>query len=226
MALKIIGAGFGRTGTESLKTALEILGFGPCHHMTEVIPNAEQRNYWHKIAVDEEHQWDWVYRKYQSAVDWPTAYYWRELAEYFPEAKFILTMRKNSEQWFESFSKTILPMLKKFDDTNSLGVTLIRQRVFGGNLEDKSHMISVYEKHLEDVQENIPSNRLLCYTTGSGWGPLCSFLEMSVPEQPYPSTNQAEGFDKRIFSLVNSRQQSVSELNQVKLTLGNKAPPL
>jgi Sulfotransferase domain len=200
MTLKVIGAGFGRTGTESMKTALEMLGFGPCHHMVEVLPSEEQVAFWKQAIHEATPDWKFAYRDYQSAVDWPTAYYWRQLSEYYPQAKILLTVR-DPEAWFNSFSKTILPMVQHSEDKESMATTLIRAGVFKGNLEDPEHMIAIYKEHIETVQATIPPERLLTYTTGSGWAPLCEFLGVPVPEEDYPSMNQQQGFKEKIETL-------------------------
>ena len=106
MALSVIGAGFGRTGTHTLNLALEMLGFGPCHHMEDVMAHPEQKELFRAAGRGEPVDWDALYAGYKSAVDWPTAYFWRELAEHFPEAKLILTVR-NSEEWYKSARATI-----------------------------------------------------------------------------------------------------------------------
>ena len=112
MALDIIGAGFGRTGTKSLKTAIDLLGLGPCYHMTEVKSNAGHRYRWNEIAFGAEPDWDALFAGYHAAVDWPAAHYWRELSEAYPEAKVILTLR-DPEEWFHSFSNTIRPVMNR-----------------------------------------------------------------------------------------------------------------
>src|SRR3569623_3410022 len=106
MALSVIGAGFGRTGTHTLTLALEMLGFGPCHHMEDVMANPEQKAAFRAAGRGETVDWDAVYAGYKSAVDWPTAYFWRELADHFPQAKLILTVR-NSEEWYKRARETI-----------------------------------------------------------------------------------------------------------------------
>ena len=87
MGLEIIGPGFGRTGTNSLKIALERLGFGPCHHMFEVRDKPELLPDWEAAARGEKVDWSKVFRGYRSQVDWPGARYWRELAGIFPRPK-------------------------------------------------------------------------------------------------------------------------------------------
>ena len=107
MTIKVIGAGFGRTGTDSMREALTILGFGPCHHMFEVNADPEQRRLWRGLAKGAAPDWSQLLAGYVSCVDWPSAFYWRELTEAFPDARVVLTDR-SPESWWESFEKTIL----------------------------------------------------------------------------------------------------------------------
>ena len=110
MALEIIGPGFGRTGTNSLKVALEHLGYGPAHHMFEIRDNPPLLSPWQALARGESGDWDAAFRGYRSQVDWPGARYWRELAAYYPEAKVILTIR-DPDEWFDSIEATILKFM-------------------------------------------------------------------------------------------------------------------
>ncbi|PCJ17252.1 MAG: sulfotransferase family protein [Gammaproteobacteria bacterium] len=200
MALEVIGAGFGRTGTESMKHALELLGFGPCHHMIEVISHPEQEQHWRKAVASQRFDWDYAFQNYRASVDWPSAFYWRELSEFYPDAKILLTVRP-AEQWYESFSKTILEVIKRSPDPETLGKLLIASQVFHGKHEDRDYAISVYEQNIRDVQATIPKERLLTYHLGSGWEPLCEFLEVDIPDQPYPNTNKSEDFIKKLKRL-------------------------
>jgi hypothetical protein len=155
MTIQVIGAGFGRTGTDSLREALTILGFGPCHHMVEVNSNDEQRRLWRALAQGAALDWDRLLAGYSSFVDWPSAFYWRELMAHFPEAKVILTYR-SPESWWESFEKTILAYINRQTDPESLVATLIARRVFDGRPNDRSHTISRYEANVREVRESVP----------------------------------------------------------------------
>lgn len=197
MALKLIGAGFGRTGTMSMKTALEMLGLGPCHHMKEIFAHPEQREMWRSMANGGPRDWDKVFENYNSSVDWPSAYYWRELAEFYPDAKVLLTVR-SSESWYDSISKTIFKVLQEEDEPNGIGSVLIGDNTFGGNLTDRDHAISVYEQNTADVKSAISADRLLVYSAGDGWEPLCEFLDCPVPSEPYPRSNSTDEFNKAI----------------------------
>ena len=106
MTLKVVGSGFGRTGTRSLKDALEILGFGPCHHMEEVFANPPQVPLWRRVIGGDHPALPEVYRGYGSQVDWPGAHVWREAASAFPAAKVVHSVRP-PEKWWASYSATI-----------------------------------------------------------------------------------------------------------------------
>jgi hypothetical protein len=154
MTIQVIGAGFGRTGTDSMREALVMLGFGPCHHMFEVNANEEQRRLWRALAQGAEPAWDRLLKGYRSCVDWPSAFYWRELMTYYPNAKVILTYR-SPDSWWQSFEKTILAYINSQTDQDSLVATLIARQVFGGRPNDRSHAIACYEANVKEVKERV-----------------------------------------------------------------------
>ncbi|MCL6282220.1 sulfotransferase family protein [Ruegeria sp. 2012CJ41-6] len=197
MTLSVIGAGFGRTGTESLKRALEILGHGPCYHMYEVLPHPERVALWRGIAQGDQPDWDDVFSGYRATVDWPAAFYWRALSAHFTAAKIILSVR-DAKSWYKSMDSTILEILRNSEDAESIGAKLIAQQVFQGRLHDREHIIAVYERNIADVQAAFGPDRLLTYELGSGWEPLCRFLDCPVPDEPYPSGNSSEEFHGKV----------------------------
>lgn len=196
MALEVIGAGFGRTGTHTLKLALEMLGFGPCHHMVDVNESEQQKAWFRAAGRGEPVNWDEVYAGYKSAVDWPTAYFWRELAAYYPDAKIILTVR-NSEDWYKSARATIFNTMGQTADPASFGRAVIADKIFGGRIEDETHAIAVLEQHNADVIAAIEPGRLLEYEVADGWPKLCAFLGVPVPAEPFPFTNTTAEFVAR-----------------------------
>ena len=193
MSLSVIGAGFGRTGTDSMREALTMLGFGPCHHMSEVMAHEEQKRLWRALAKGGAPDWDTLFAGYKSCVDWPSAHYWPELIEVYPQARVILTWR-SPESWWESFQKTILPAITDSQDRESLGIALVTEQVFGGRPHDRAHAIAVYEANVEAVLNTVPAERLLVHKLGDGWGPLCNHLGVPVPDEPYPARNAAAEF--------------------------------
>lgn len=194
MTLKVIGTGFGRTGTDSMREALNILGFGPTHHMFEVLKNPQATSVWRAVAAGGTADWSSLFAGYQACVDWPSAFYWRHLIAAYPAAKVILTLR-SAESWWESFAKTLLPVLRKSTDEASLGVALIARQVFaGGDPFDRVHAIATYNANTAAVLADVPAERLLVHTLGEGWAGLCAHLGVDVPTQPYPSRNSTEEF--------------------------------
>ena len=199
MALQIIGAGVGRTGTHSLKLAINQLGFGPCHHMEEVILNmARQLPLWVDV-VKGKPDWTSIFAGYESAVDWPTARYFRELLAVYPSAKFILTHR-SPESWAASFSQTIYKLVagrsqapEKMRDWLDWGSTVIAQTGFPVGLEIED-LKRAFVAHNEAVKATIPPNQLLVYQVKEGWAPLCAFLGVPMPVEPFPRTNDRAEF--------------------------------
>jgi len=193
MTLKVIGTGFGRTGTDSMREALAILGFGPCHHMYEVIRNDEQKRLWRGLAQGGKPDWNELFAGYVSCVDWPSAHYWRDLIAFYPEARVLLTYR-SPESWWNSFEKTILPAIEQSTDPESLGLSLIAKQVFDGRPQDRAHAIATYEANVSAVIATVPPVRLLVHNLGDGWEPLCRHLGVAVPDQPYPNRNNTQEF--------------------------------
>ena len=201
MPLEIIGPGFGRTGTNSLKLALERLGFGPCHHMFEVRDHPEQLPNWVAAARGERVDWDDVFRGYRSQVDWPGARYWRELMRHYPKAKVILTVR-DPDEWFDSVQATIVRFLAGRGTHPSpyvnaiaeMGHETVAVQVFDDRLTDRDHAIRVFKKHIAEVQAEIPSERLLTFDLRDGWKPLCDFLGVEAPDVAFPKTNSSKQF--------------------------------
>ncbi|MBV1932017.1 MAG: sulfotransferase family protein [Porticoccaceae bacterium] len=193
--LQVIGAGFGRTGTLSMRAALRLLGLGPVHHMFEVVKNPEQSADW-SIALDDSSVLRDLLANYRSAVDWPTCYFWRELMDMYPDAKVILTHR-DPKAWYKSIHNTIYRLLTaKSPDMPSEQVTMAKRIVmdntFDGRLGEEDYAIEVFEKHNALVKATVPAERLLVFDVREGWQPLCDFLEVPVPDEPFPNTNSTE----------------------------------
>jgi hypothetical protein len=208
MALQVIGAGFGRTGTHSLQVALETLGFGPCHHMREVMAHPKQAATWQAAQRGEKVDWARFLADYRASVDWPSCTFYRELMVAFPDAKVLLSVR-DPERWYESTRETIYelsgggmpgwlrriaPPLRAVHDTASL----IWTNTFGGRFEDKAHAIAVFEANIAEVERVVPPERLLVFEVSQGWGPLCEFLGVPVPDQPFPRLNDREEMLRRV----------------------------
>lgn len=211
MTLKVIGAGYGRTGTMSLKLALEQLGFGPCYHMVEVFKNPVAARWW-VDAAEGRPDWEKIFAGYDSTVDWPNATFYAELAEAYPEAKVILTER-DPEAWFASTQATIFArdIPADTEDPWMLMFGKVIADLFDRRMHDKDKLISVYQAHNARVREVIPSERLLVYEVAQGWAPLCDFLGVAVPEGPMPKVNSTEEFQSRHAQQIADRAQPAGE---------------
>lgn len=205
MALQVISFGFGRTATLSLKEALEELGFGPCYHMDQVLQDMENRVPGWNAAVAGNPDWDAIYSGFHSAVDWPTAAFWRELIEAYPDAKFILSSR-SVESWYESISQTILAVLtapEKWPEEQREWLEMVSKVVIDRSLGGKTNrdsVIAAFEAHEAAVKEAVPANDLLVFEARQGWGPLCDFLGKPVPSGPYPRSNSRQEFFELLAS--------------------------
>lgn len=220
MTLKIIGAGFGRTGTNSTQTALNQLGF-PCYHMFEVIENkanADHLDFWRKVAnspAGTQHDWDHVFSKYTATVDNPGCCVWRELMETYPEAKVLLTLHpRGPEAWYESTMETIYfteymwqfkllklltPFARKLGDMTH---KLIWQRSHKDTMGNREKAIARYEEHIAEVKAAVPPESLLIYSVDQGWDPLCEFLGVPVPESGFPNVNDRAAIKKTIADIT------------------------
>jgi hypothetical protein len=203
MAITVIGAGVGRTGTYSLKLALNRLGFGPCHHMEEVLLNMPAQLPLWSAAVKGQPDWEAIYEGYLSAVDWPTAGFFRELHAACPEARFILTTR-SPESWVDSFSATIYKLLAgagqapaEMRDWLAMALGVVGRTGFPLGLGE-AELKRRFEAHAEAVRATIPARQLLVYQVKEGWGPLCAFLGVPVPEEDFPRTNDRGEFWDRV----------------------------
>ena len=198
MTLKAISAGYGRTGTMSLKLALEQLGLGPCHHMIEVIENGEKQVPLWNDALAGKPDFDAIYDGYSSAVDWPSAAFWKELADAYPDAKIILSSR-SAESWYSSISETILATVWAPETWPPQAtewfkmVSKVLERSFGA-AKTKDELIANFLAHEAEVKAAIPADRLLVHSAKDGWEPLCAFLGVPVPDGDYPRTNSKEEF--------------------------------
>jgi hypothetical protein len=209
VTLQLIGAGFGRTGTLSLKAALEQLGYGPCHHMLEVMGKPEHVALWRDAAEGRSVDWAEVYAGYAATVDWPGCTFWRELVELHPDAKVILTLR-DRDAWYESARSTIYQALNGvlpaeapdwLADQLAMARKLILERTFSGRFEDRTHAMDVFDAHNQSVKESIAANRLLVFEVADGWGPLCQFLDRPVPDGDFPHLNEGAAFRARMAGM-------------------------
>ena len=221
MSLKVIGAGFGRTGTLSLKLALQQLGFGPCYHMLEVGQHPEHVDFWRQAAAGQPVDWPALFKDYQATVDWPSCNYWEAQLAAFPDAKVILSER-DPEAWYASVMNTIYPssvtareQARSDSDPTALERSqmvyeVIWDGVFDGRIEDKAHATACYLAHNERVKQRLSSSELLVFEPAQGWPPLCEFLRCPEPSEPYPSVNSTAQFQAHVRSRDNAPAPPVS----------------
>jgi hypothetical protein len=216
MPLKIIGAGFGRTGTMSTYAALNQLGF-PCYHMIEAAQNKanlSHMDFWRKVAQTPpgtQHDWEEVFAGYTAAVDNPACCVWRELLQAYPDAKVLLTLHPGgADAWYESTIDTIYRTetmweFRVLDLVSSLARKrgevlrkLIWQRSHKGTMSDRNAAIAHYHAHVAAVKSAVPHDRLLVFSTDQGWAPLCTFLGVAVPDTPFPNVNDRSQIKSQI----------------------------
>ena len=207
MTINVIGAGVGRTGTYSLKLALNQLGVGPCHHMEAVLHNMPTQVPLWTAAVDGNPDWSEIYRDCGSAVDWPTAGFFRELIDVYPSAKFILTER-DPKNWADSFGSTIYKLLAgKEQGPPEMRAWLdmvddvIAKTGFPPGLNG-DELANGFKAHNEAVKATIPADQLLIFEVKQGWGPLCEFLGKPEPSDPFPRTNDRAEFWDRVTGKI------------------------
>ncbi len=201
MSLRIVGAGLGRTGTMSLKNALEKLLGAPCHHMVELFTHPEQVKYWDSASRGVMPDWDEVFKGYAAMVDWPGCAYWPEISAKYPDAIVLLSTRDSAETWWKSANATIFQGINDVNAARPPGMEEWRNAVlrmfesrFTSRIDDKASAIAAYEKHNAEVRRRVPKHRLLEYQPGMGWEPLCKALGVPVPSDPYPHVNTTEEF--------------------------------
>ncbi len=224
MGLKVIGAGFGRTGTLSTMMALEELGFRKCHHMKSVFQNPEQRHAFLEASSGGTPDWDELYDGYQAAVDFPSSLFYKELMAKYPDAKVLLNVR-DPEKWYESMKETVFKMsndtdnwkkmehaVPKIAEAGAMVRKLIWEDLFKGRFAEKEFAIKVFNDHIEDVKKTVPKDKLLVFSVKEGWEPLCEFLNVEAPDVPFPH--------------LNKRAESTAERFQKIAAAANSTPPI
>jgi len=212
--MKVIGAGLPRTGTLSQKVALEMLGFGPCYHMVNVLTDLPLARGW-EAAMDGDADWDALFGEHESTVDWPGAFFYRELADAYPEAKVVLSAR-DPEAWEKSMVDTIwglfhghsvmanLSKAREIVDPEWRSYMRLMARmwaaqgIFAGPDFRPGQLAEAIARYQEQVERHIPRERLLVWNVQEGWEPLCSFLEVDVPDAQFPRLNDSKMFVDRI----------------------------
>jgi len=211
MSIQVIGAGMARTGTLSLKLALEQLGYIKCHHMMEVMQSPANLVYWNEMEANRTTDFDAMLKGYQAIVDFPGSLYFKELFQQYPDAKVVLSVR-DAEKWYESVHNTIFQVPKGLEKLkmqikglfdpkvkNVLNVYDFAGRAIWGNLfknnfEDKDFAIRTFNEWIQDIKNTVPAEQLLIFEAKDGWKPLCTFLNKPIPTTPYPKVNDTKEF--------------------------------
>jgi hypothetical protein len=201
MTLRVIGAGLGRTGTLSLKIALEKLLGAPCYHMMEVFEHPEHVAAWHAAARGDMPDWRDLFRDYAAAVDWPAASFWPEIGAAFPDAVILLSTR-DPESWWKSASTTIFPSSRQAEGPWREMIDAVFASRFTPALDDKEACLAAFERHYADARRRIPPARLLEWNASEGWPPLCRALGVPEPGEPFPRVNTGEEFAQRAEPLL------------------------
>lgn len=218
MPLRVVGAGLPRTGTMSLKTALERLLGGRSYHMIELFQHPEHAWTWAEAFHGRPPDWDAFLAGYVAAVDWPASRLWRELAAVYPDAIVLLSRRVSADHWWASMDRTIFPRIRQargsmdsagatppppgFTQEHLAGLQRMFQGIGGGLeriLDDKDAGLAYYDRHLAEVRAQTADGRLLEWQAGDGWAPLCAALGVPEPDEPFPNVNSTEEFQNRTW---------------------------
>jgi hypothetical protein len=210
MGLKVIGAGFGRTGTMSTKAALEMLGL-PCYHMIECFPRGPGHwALWEQAAAGDP-DWDTIFAGFEATVDFPACTQFASIAAHYPEAKVLLNLR-DPDRWFDSTQATIfspewIAWLPSSPAGNYMKATI--NDYFDNRMHDRAHLVQRFDEHVAAVKAAIPAERLLCFEVSQGWGPLCEFLGVDEPGEPFPMVNDTAATQEIIQTLMQDGFESV-----------------
>jgi len=224
MSLKIIGAGFPRTGTTTLKQSLETLGFKHVYHMKELLVNPDKLHYWQTLAETGDTDWESLYQGYDATVDFPGYPWYKAHMKKYPDAKVILTVR-DFDAWYKSVDNTVFRAgpqtpLEKIKMMGKLIASARARKVvkcikffkktffaneLQGQFQNKEFAKKAWEKHIADVKATVPKDKLLVYDVRDGWGPLCKFLGVQEPAEPLPHLNKKENFKEMLPQLMKGK---------------------
>jgi hypothetical protein len=202
MALRVIGSGLGRTGTTSLKAALELLLGGPCYHMSEVRRNVGHTGAWHRALTGGTTDWDQLLDGFLATVDWPGAAFWPQLLERWPDA-LVLHSERDPDEWYRSVSATILPRVtgpaegSGADDPAWLAMSRTMFDQFTPDFADPVAAKAAFGAWTADVRARVPAGQLTVWRTGDGWEPICRALDLPLPDEPFPHRNTTAQFRQR-----------------------------
>jgi hypothetical protein len=197
MGLEVVGAGLGRTGSHSLKIALETLLGGACYHMVELFPRPEHVPLWHEAVLGREPDWANMLQGFSAAVDWPAAAVWNELHHAFPDSVVLLSVRSSADEWWNSFSQTILAVMQReprpeMAAWQAMAADMLKRLT--PDYADRDSCIAAYEAHNDHVRRTVAPGRLIEWMPSDGWGPLCAGLGRPTPAMPFPHVNTSDEF--------------------------------
>jgi Sulfotransferase domain len=213
--MKLIGAGLPRTATSTQKVVMDILGLTPCYHMQNVFADLDEAARWQAALTDAAVLQE-IVDPFESTIDWPGSYHYRTLAELYPDAKVLLSVR-TGESWARSMQETIWGMLfggglldhitaahTDVDPKYRVFIELCREMWLHGGIEGglipngsaatAEQLAAAHDRYNDQVIATIPAERLLVWKPADGWEPLCEFLEVPVPAEPIPHVNDTEAF--------------------------------
>ena len=197
MSLQVVGAGLGRTGTHSLKLALEGLLGGPCYHMLEVFGHPEHIPEWQRAVHGETPDWDFIFDGYVAAVDWPVAAFYDQLKDVYPEAIVLLSSRDDPEEWWRSANATIFQAIDRLSEAppgqQEMIFDLLDLR-FTPGWRERDGSVAAYVRHNDEVRRRVPADRLVEWKPRDGWAPLCDALGLPEPGEPFPHVNTTADF--------------------------------
>jgi hypothetical protein len=199
MSLKVIGSGIGRTGTNSLKLALEKLLGAPCYHMVEVFPRPHHFKLWAQAARGEQVDWHALFDGFAAAVDWPAAALWEPISKAFPDA-IILHSERPEDAWWKSAHATIFnpQNLGNMPPPFAEMMQPLMANHFTAKLTDREAALAKYRELNAYVRATAPKDRLVIWSPGDGWEPICKALKLPVPTEPFPHVNTTDEFNARI----------------------------
>ena len=200
MALRVVGAGVGRTGTNSLKVALEMLLGGSCYHMVELFERPRDTAVWLAAVRGEPVDWSGFLSGYSASVDWPACAFWRELHAANPDSLVLLSSRRSAEEWRDSMERTVLSMLSQAPPVGDAewvkrrSMTEGMMELFDPRWREREPAVAAYERHNEEVRREVPAGRLIDWQPGDGWEPICAALDLPAPDRPFPHVNTTADF--------------------------------
>jgi hypothetical protein len=197
MTLRVVGAGLGRTGTHSLKLALEQLLGAPCYHMVELFERPDDVEQWQRAVRNEKADWARVFEGYSAVVDWPAASFYDVLMDVYPDALVLLSTRQDADAWWKSASATIVPAISRMTEEpaplEAMLFELLATR-FTPDWKDHDASVAAYRHHNEQVRARVPRDRLVEWQPGDAWGPICQALGVAEPDEPFPHINTTAEF--------------------------------